>query len=114
MWNPFASTDPLPREQPQESPEDIEKRRQAEQDIMYYISGSVFHSDDKFVLYFRSVTGIVSSQMALTLAIGFMSYESKGIRWILQSWIVELIGLIFFLAALCWLLTQKETRIKEP
>jgi len=39
MWNPFASTDPIPREQTQESAEDIEKRRQAEQDIMYFISG---------------------------------------------------------------------------
>jgi len=82
MWNPFASTDPLPQE-PLESAEDIEKRRQAEQDIMFYISGQVFECNDKFVLYFRSVTGIVTSQMALTLAIGFMSYQSKGIRWIL-------------------------------
>ena len=81
---------------------------------MFYISGEAFKCNDKYIIYFRHVTGIVSAQMGLTLAIGFLSYRSEALHWLLQSWLIELLGLIFFLAALCWLLTQKEARQNEP
>ena len=52
--------------------------------------------------------------MFLTLSLGFLCYESGAIQWILQSWIVELASLLFFVAACVMLVFQTDVRKRTP
>lgn len=78
------------------------------------MSGEIFHTDDKYILYFRQVTGIVSASMALTLSLGFLQYKSNAVNWLLTVWFVQILGFLFFLAALALILVYPDRRKREP
>lgn len=56
------------------------------------------------------MTGIVSAQMALTLSLGFLQQKSNAINWILETWVVELFGFLFFVASLALVLIYPNRR----
>ena len=94
MWNPFGGNTTTGDQQPQEeviqeevkeTDEEIARRKQAEEDIKYWISGQAFETDDAYILYFRKVTGIVATQMALTLGLGFIQVKSGILNFLFET-----------------------------
>jgi|688.fasta_scaffold653228_2 hypothetical protein len=84
MWNPFAGAAPDNEAiQPEQTIEELRKQQEAEEDLKYWLSGEAFNTNDKFITYFRKVSGIIAAQMFLTLSLGFLCYESGAIQWIL-------------------------------
>lgn len=71
-----------------------------------WLSADYFATDDEYILYFRKVTGVVATQMALTLGIQFLEVKSHVLEFLFETWMLQLAGVAFFAVSLYFLLTR--------